>query len=124
MVVRRAALRAPHAFLYADTDCVVFSEDVTAKMDIDARRYGAWKIEESGSEYRLIAKKVYQNVATGKGNAKGLNVRRLTPTDFKDWYEGKEPVQEQIQRNNFVKVMSGEEMFKKQIRRGTEIEVN
>jgi hypothetical protein len=33
-------------------------------------------------------------------------------------------VQEQIQRNNFVKVMSGEEMFKKQIRRGTEIEVN
>jgi uncharacterized protein YneR len=124
MVVRRAALLAPHAFLYADTDCVVFSEDVTAKMDIDARRYGAWKIEESGAEYRLIAKKVYQNVATGKGNAKGLNVRRLTPTDFKDWYEGKEPVQEQIQRNNFVKVMSGEEMFKKQIRRGTEIEVN
>lgn len=124
MVVRRAALLAPHAFLYADTDCVVFSEDVTAKIDIDARRYGAWKIEESGAEYRLIAKKVYQNVTTGKGNAKGLNVRRLTPDDFAQWYEGQEPVQEQIQRNNFVKVMSGEEMFKKQIRRGTSIEVN
>jgi Holliday junction resolvasome RuvABC endonuclease subunit len=56
-------------------------------MDIDARRYGAWKIEESGAEYRLIAKKVYQNVATGKGNASknlvisAMRLRGYNPVD-------------------------------------------
>jgi hypothetical protein len=122
MVVRRAALIKPDAWLYADTDCVVFSEDVTHLLDIDAKRYGAWKIEELGTEYRIIAKKVYQNVETGKGNAKGLNVKRLTAEDFKKWYEGTPPVQAQVQRRNFVKVMAGEEMYGEMVRSGTSVE--
>ena len=122
MVVRRAALLNPDAWLYADTDCVVFSEDVTDKLDIDSKRYGAWKIEEQGAEYRIIAKKVYQNVETGQGHSKGLNVKKLTATDFEQWYEGNPPVQEQVQRNNFVKTMLGAEMYRTQVRSGTSVE--
>ena len=119
MVVRRAALLAPDAWLYADTDCVVFSEDVTAQLDIDPRRYGAWKIEEQGTTYRIIAKKVYQNAVTGAGHAKGMNVRRLTDGHFEAWIAGDAPVQDQIHRNNFVRVMAGAEMFHAQTRSGT-----
>ena len=119
MVVRRAALLAPDAWLYADTDCVVFSEDVTAQLDVDPRRYGAWKVEEQGAEYRIIAKKVYQNVSTGQGHAKGMNVRRLTDAHFQAWLAGEAPVQDQIHRNNFVRVMAGAEMFRAQTRSGT-----
>lgn len=119
MVVRRAALLAPDAWLYADTDCVVFSEDVTAQLDIDPRRYGAWKVEESGTTYRIIAKKVYQNAQTGAGHAKGMNVKRLTDGHFEAWIAGDAPVQDQIHRNNFVRVMAGAEMFNAQTRSGT-----
>ena len=119
MVVRRAALLAPAAWLYADTDCVVFSEDVTAQLDIDPRRYGAWKIEEQGTTYRIIAKKVYQNTATGAGHAKGMNVKRLTDGHFEAWIAGDAPIQDQIHRNNFVRVMAGAEMFHAQTRSGT-----
>lgn len=122
MVVRRAALKRPDAWLYADTDCVVFSEDATADLDIDPKRYGAWKVEESGAVYRIIAKKIYQNVETGQGHAKGLNVKRLTAQDFEAWFDGDAPTQDQIQRNNFVKVMAGAEMFRAQTRRGTSVE--
>ncbi len=124
MVLRRAALIAPHAWLYADTDCVVFSEDVTARLDIDAKRYGAWKVEEAGTVYKLIAKKVY-NQAEGdrqKRSAKGLNVKRLTERDFDDWFEGVPPTQEQIQRQNFLQVMRGAEMYRLQKRRGTAVD--
>lgn len=124
MVVRRAALLNPDAWLYADTDCVVFSHDVTSQLDVDPKRYGAWKIEEQGTEYRIIAKKVYQNVQTGKGNAKGLNVKRLSPEDFERWFDGNAPEQDQVQRNNFVKVMAGAEMFRLQTRKGTSVEIN
>ena len=122
MVVRRAALLNPEAWLYADTDCVVFSADVTGQLDVDPKRYGAWKIEEAGTVYRIIAKKVYQNTETLKGNAKGLNVKKLKPQDFVDWYEGTPPVQDQVQRQNFVKVMAGAEMFRSQTRHGTSVE--
>ncbi len=124
MVVRRAALIRPGDWLYADTDCVVFSSDVTALLDTDAKRYGAWKIEEEGTQYRIIAKKVYQNVATGKGNAKGLSVRKLKPADFEAWFEGSPPEQEQTQRNNFVKVMASLDMYRTQKRKGTSVEIN
>lgn len=119
MVVRRAALLNPDAWLYADTDCVVFSEDMTSQLDTDAKRYGAWKIEEQGTEFQIIAKKVYINRVTGKGSAKGMNVRRLTPADFDQWFHGKPPVQEQTQRNSFLSVMRGAEMFRTQSRSGT-----
>ena len=124
MKVRRAALLNPSAWLYADTDCVIYSEDMTAALDIHPSRYGAWKIEEEGTVYRIIAKKVYQDTASKKGTAKGLHVRELTDEDFERWFEGEEPEQEQTQRQNFLSVMQGAEMFKKQIRRGTSIEKN
>lgn len=136
MVVRRAALLNPQAWLYADTDCVVFSQDVTSQLDIDPSRYGAWKVEESGAIYEVIAKKVYSEVNASKiiknpdgsedykllkRSAKGLNVKRLTPRDFSDWLEGEPPKQDQVQRNNFLKVLQGDEMFRAQRRRGTSV---
>ncbi len=124
MVVRRAALIDPDAWLYADTDCVIFSRDVSSQLDIDPRRYGAWKIEEEGAIYEIIAKKVYAEVGgeNPKRSAKGLNVKRLTPDDFSRWYEGTAPVQDQIQINNFLSVMHGAEMYRKQTREGTRVE--
>lgn len=124
MVVRRAALIDPDAWLYADTDCVIFSRDVSAQMDIDPKRYGAWKVEETGAIYEIIAKKVYAQVGGDKPkrSAKGLNVKRLTPEDFSRWYEGTPPVQDQIQINNFLSVMHGAEMYRHQTREGTRVE--
>lgn len=128
MVVRRAALIDPDAWLYADTDCVIFSRDVSAHLDIDPKRYGAWKIEEEGTIYEIIAKKVYAQVSVKsegekpKRSAKGLNVKRLTADDFTRWYEGTPPVQDQIQINNFLSVMHGAEMYRKQRREGTRVE--
>lgn len=124
MVLRRAALLAPDAWLYADTDCVVFSRDVTAKLDIDSKRYGAWKVEEAGTRYQIIAKKVYAQVGGDKPkrSAKGLNVKRLTADDFSEWYDGRPPVQDQTQINNFLSVMQGAEMYRHQRREGTRIE--
>lgn len=124
MVLRRAALIDPESWLYADTDCVVFSRDVTAELDIHAKRYGAWKIEEAGTRYKIIAKKVYAEVGGDKPkhSAKGLNVRRLSADDFARWYEGSAPVQDQIQINNFLAVLSGAEMYRTQRRKGTRVE--
>lgn len=121
MKVRRAALIDPDAWLYADTDCVIFSRDVTAHMDIDAKRYGAWKIEETGTPYRITAKKVYSEIGGGSRSAKGLNVRNLTDDDFAKWHEGEAPIQEQLQLQNFLATMHGAEMFRKQKREGTRI---
>lgn len=128
MVLRRVALLAPEHWLYADTDCVVFSCDMTDKLDIDKSRYGAWKIEESGTEYEIIAKKVYTQVAPDSEkparHAKGLNVKRLTGDDFHRWFEGDAPVQDQIQINNFLAFTRGRDMYRTQKRSGTRIEVN
>jgi len=132
MVVRRAALLAPDAWLYADTDCVVFSRDVTSKLDIDTKRYGAWKVEESGAVYKIIAKKVYAEIADPldaekeraklKRSAKGLHVKKLTEADFDAWYEGAAPSQAQTQRQNFLSVMRGAEMYRLQERSGTNVQ--
>jgi hypothetical protein len=127
MKVRRAALLRPDSWLYADTDCVIFDSDVTAMLDIDAKRYGAWKIEELGTPFRIIAKKVYAeitppDVKPKKRSAKGLNVKKLDGADFEAWYHGTPPVQDQVQRNNFLLVMQGLDMFRHQRRAGTAIE--
>ncbi|MGV0999688.1 MAG: DNA polymerase [Fluviibacter sp.] len=129
MKVRRAALLAPDSWLYADTDCVIFDSDVTAQLDIDPKRYGAWKIEESGAEFQIIAKKVYTEVVAPqakpkKRSAKGLNVKKLTGDDFARWFNGSPPTQDQVQRNNFLIVMDGMDMFKNQRRRGTAVAVS
>lgn len=126
MVLRRAALIAPDSWLYADTDCVVFDSDVTAKLDIDAKRYGAWKIEESGARYQIIAKKVYAQVGGDKPkrSAKGLHVKKLSAEDFARWLEGEEPEQVQTQVQNFLAVLCGAEMFREQRRKGTRVEAS
>lgn len=122
MVVRRAALLRPDSWLYADTDCVVFDSDVTDLLDTDPKRYGAWKIEEQGTQYQIIAKKVYANIEAGVIHAKGLNTKRLTLSDVDAWYGGDAPVQDQVQRQNFLEVMRGAEMYRIQRRSGTRIE--
>lgn len=116
MVVRRAALIAQDAWLYADTDCVVFSQPVA--LDIDPVRYGAWKVEVSDEPYRLIQKKVYAKVGGGDSHAKGLNVKRLSEEDFENWANGRAPIQSQLQRNNFIKVMTGAQMFVTRVKTG------
>lgn len=131
MVLRRTVLLSPDNWLYADTDCVVFDCDMNNKLDIDAARYGAWKIEEEGTPYLIIAKKVYASKKIEydkkgkditKRHSKGMRVKSLGEKDFDDWYDGEVPVQTQTQRNNFLKVMQGAEMFRSQIRKGTAIE--
>jgi hypothetical protein len=125
MQMRRVILLRPDDWLYGDTDCAVFSSDVTSLLDIDNKRYGAWKIEEAGAEIQIIAKKVYRMVtapgAKKKRSAKGMNVKKLLDEEFDDWYAGKPPEQEQMQRNNFLKVMQGAEMFRGQKRKGTKV---
>ncbi len=125
MKVRRAALLRPYSWLYADTDCVMFDSDVTDLMDIDKARYGAWKIEETGKVFRVIAKKVYSEVMESsemypkKRSAKGLNVKKLDDAAFAAWADGVVPVQQQVQRNNFLAVAQSAEMFRNQQRKGT-----
>lgn len=120
MVVRRAALIRPESWLYADTDCVMFDSDVTAQLDIDPRRYGAWKLEASGDVYKLIAKKVYASDDGTTRHAKGLNVKKLSGDDFDAWFDGQPPEQTQTQRNNFIKTMRGADMFLERKRKGTD----
>lgn len=62
---RRRLFRAAQAVgvehvIYGDTDSLTLGPgaDLT-KLDIDQRRYGAWKIEKKWQEFRAIAPKVY-----------------------------------------------------------------
>lgn len=129
MVVRRAALLAPDAWLYADTDCVVFSSEPQG-LDIHPSRYGAWKVEEEGTRYQIIAKKVYASTEGSddpekwKRSAKGMHIRQITPLQFTGWLGGSPPVQEQVQRNNFLRVMEGAEMYRFQRRTGTAVKAS
>jgi len=116
MVVRRAALLKPDAWLYADTDCVVFREAV--ELHTDPGKYGAWKIEETGAQYTIAAKKVYCSADGKTKHAKGLNIKYLTAEDFERWYQGIPPRQTQIQRQNFVKVIAGFDMFAERVKWG------
>ena len=117
-LIRETALRAPDAFLYADTDCVVFSKPM--KLDIDKTRYGAWKVEAAGVPYIIIGKKVYFG-DDGAVKAKGLQTRKLSRADYEKWLI-EQPSQNQVQRQNFLKFLSGSAMFKDQERRGTDVE--
>lgn len=117
MEVRRAALLAPDAFLYADTDCTVFTRPVA--LPIDPKKYGKWKQETAGEHYRIIGKKIYASLDGKTKTAKGLNVSKLTIEDYERWFNGDAPVQSQLQRQNFVKVMTGTDMFMERTREGT-----
>ena len=116
MRLRRAAIQDPEAFLYADTDAVTFFRPVT--LDIDPGRYGAWKIEEAGTEYIIAAKKVYASVDGKTKHAKGMTVKYLTTEDYEKWLAGVPPIQTQIQRQNFVKVLAGYDMFVELVKTG------
>lgn len=120
LLVRSAALGSPKEFLYADTDCVVFSAPVSY-LDIDPRRYGAWKLETAGKVYSLIGKKIYCDEKGEEKRGKGLHIRELTRDDFDKWMNGQPPTQKQTQRQNFVKFLSGAEMFRDLERRGTDV---
>lgn len=119
MEVRRAALVDPKSWLYADTDCAIFSNPVS--LPLDPRAYGKWKQETNGEIYRIIAKKVYADDEANTRHAKGMNVRRLTAQDFRDWYAGRPPQQTQIHRNNFLKVMTGHDMFIEHVKVGERV---
>jgi hypothetical protein len=119
MKLRRAALTDPDAWLYGDTDCVVFSRP--AALETDSLRYGAWKIECEGDIYRLIAKKVYAKLDNSEKHAKGMNVKKLTAADFEKWSKGEPPIQNQLHRNNIMKVLAGADMYIQRIRKGTKI---
>jgi hypothetical protein len=121
MVVRRAAILAGSSWLYADTDCVMTSEPMMG-LNLDPKRYGFWKLEVDGESYRIINKKVYASIETETdektklirpkvAHAKGLNVRLLSAEQFESWLNGKPPKQKQFQKQNFVKVMTGFDMF-------------
>ncbi|MGH6795919.1 MAG: DNA polymerase [Methylocella sp.] len=109
MQVRRAILKAPEAWLYADTDCVIFERPVS--LPIDPMKYGLWKVEAQGEPYRIITKKVYADFAGKVRHAKGMNVKRLSGDDFIAWYRGDPPRQLQVHRQNFVKFVTGQPMF-------------
>ena len=122
MVLRRAMLLAPESFLYADTDSVAFSTSVTDRLDIDPVRYGAWKVEESGSMFRIIAKKVYQRLDGKRASAKGLKVCDITPEEWQAWFQGQAPKQRQTHRQSFTRVMAGAEMYVSAVRHGTAVD--
>lgn len=117
MVLRLAIMVNPEGWLYADTDCVAFDSPVD--LPLSATQYGYWKQETDGEHYRIIAKKVYASIGAKEKHAKGLNIKRLTDADFEAWFNGTVPVQEQTQRQNFVAVMAGFDMFIERTRRGT-----
>jgi hypothetical protein len=119
MVLRRAILLNPDAWLYADTDGIMFSEPVN--LDLSPTRYGAWKQESNGEIYRIITKKVYANEDASEKHAKGVNINKLGPDDFIKWFNGVPPVQTQIQRSNFLATMQGEHMFFERTKIGQKI---
>lgn len=119
MQVRRAALIRPAAWLYADTDCVMFSEDVSELLDTDPGRYGAWKIEEAGAPYSIIGRKVYAREDLQKRAASGIDARALTSADWEAWLEGRAPLQRQVHLRNFLDVMRGATMYRAIERRGS-----
>ena len=118
MVLRRAMLLDPQAWLYADTDSVAFSRSVTDKLNIDPVKYGAWKIEEDGAAMRIIGKKVYQRLDGKRASAKGMKVKDITEEEWQAWYAGTAPVQRQVHRQSFARVMAGAEMYIEQTRAG------
>jgi len=116
MVLRRAILQDSDSWIYSDTDCCIFSRAVD--LPIDPGKYGLWKVECEGEEYRVITKKVYAAVDGSEKKAKGLTIAKLSMQDFADWYDGKPPTIRQTQRQNFLAVMAGADMFVDRVKTG------
>ena len=109
MVLRRAILKNPAAWLYADTDGIMYKEPVA--LELSTTQYGLWKQESNGETYRIIAPKVYANHDASEKHAKGVNINCLTNDDFIAWFNGNPPEQIQSHRKNLLDVMSGHDMF-------------
>lgn len=122
MVMRQTILKAPRAWLYGDTDGLMFSEPID--LDLSNTRYGAWKLEAEGEIYRIITKKVYANDDASEKHAKGMNINRLNNDDFINWFNGAPPEQIQTHRVNIIKVMTGDEMFHRHKKVGQRIAKN
>jgi hypothetical protein len=120
LLVREAALQASEDFIYADTDCVVFSRPVDF-LDVDPKRYGAWKQESDGDPSIYVAKKAYWSEKDNTRKAKGLRTKELQRADYEAWIAGRAPVQNQVQRQNFVKFMGDMYMFLENERTGTDV---
>lgn len=118
-IVREAAMQQEQYFLYADTDCIAFSKPVN-HLEIHKTKYGAWKQESAGDLYIIIGKKAYWS-ADGSTKAKGLIVKDLKKEDYLDWLKGKLPVQVQTQRQNILKFLGGNAMFRTLKRKGTDV---
>jgi hypothetical protein len=110
MEVRRAALLGGEHWVYADTDCVAYTQPITG-LNIHPTKYGAWKQETNGEHYRIITKKVYASADGKIKHAKGMRVKPLTKEDFKKWYDGEPPEQIQLQCRNLLHVLSGFDMY-------------
>lgn len=119
-IIREAAIVEEKYFLYADTDCLAFSKPVT-HLRIHKTEYGAWKQENDGDKFIIIAKKVYHD-EDGTSKAKGLIIKDLTKEIYTDWLKGKIPFQIQTQRQNILKFLAGNDMFNSLERKGTNIE--
>lgn len=120
MVLRRAILQNPKAWLYADTDGVMFSEPVD--LEFSSTKYGAWKQEAAGELFRIITKKVYANNDASEKHAKGMNIKRLSNDDFINWFNGEAPHQIQGHRSNLINVMAGHDMFHEHKKVGQKIQ--
>lgn len=121
MVLRRAILLDPQAWVMADTDCAAFSRPVPG-IPLDPKKYGLWKLEEAGvKDFYFIEKKVYASKDGTVMHAKGMNVKRLTVDDMREWFYGRPPQQTQTQRNNFVSFVTGGTMFKERVKVGQRV---
>jgi hypothetical protein len=114
----RASIACGDDFLMCDTDSVAAKS--VPPLDYDAREYGKYKIETDGNEMVIIGRKCYADIDAGIIHTKGLYTREITIDTMLDWYDGKIPMQNQLQRNSFKKTTSDVEMFHHQERRGTD----
>lgn len=106
--------------IYADTDCLITTRDISAYLPISKSLYGAWKIEQDGHIILLNKKSYCWVLERPVMKWKGLTVRDLTPAQYVLCFsDGSPPVQVQTQRQSILKVLSGVTMFHEQERHGS-----
>lgn len=122
MKLYAAAMQSPENFLKADTDSVTFSAPVA--LDIDPKRYGAWKVEAAGTRAIIIGKKTYATFdsdGTFHAVCKGISPKLLTVADYEKWIvTGEPPEQEMIQLISWRTAGLLGPMYRFQKRRGTD----
>ena len=123
MKLYAAAMKAPEAFIKADTDSVTFTVPVPS-LDIDPKRYGAWKVEASGTRAIVIGKKTYATFDRDGGFhavCKGISPKLLTVADYERWIvTGEPPEQEMVQLISWRTAGLLGPMYRFQKRRGTD----